>query len=168
MTINSAMIRGTLCFLALAAGTLTAGSLFADEPAPRKLGMTQENADGLRRVLDDAYPKLVTVIDRWSNLPAQGRDFRGKTAAQDLRSDVLPTEERERIDRLRADADHQVVWAEIWTSSGHGRLDSAALNFAVKGAKYLPARDGGRAVPATMVYIVNFELGPSTETLHPR
>lgn len=51
-----------------------------------------------------------------------------------------------------------VDWAEVLISSGHWRLDEAALSFAVRGAIFRPAQRGGRPVPATTHYTHRFSI----------
>lgn len=49
------------------------------------------------------------------------------------------------------------AWAEIAISSGHWRLDEAALDWAVRGAAYVPARVGGEAVSMAFPLVVRFK-----------
>lgn len=128
--------RAAVMFVAVAIASIAmTGASRAAEAAPRQMSrpspMTRATADEQRRALDDGYPKLTAVIDRWTGLPHQPRDFRKTTAAADLRNYVLPAEVRERIAATRREADRQYAeqdWpgAILYYNETFGTADAVA------------------------------------------
>ena len=104
---NSLRTCGWLVSLWIAASPALVDAADTADTSARSPPMTQQTADGQRRVLDGTYPRFATTIERWADLPDQPTDFRRKTAATDLRQYVLPRETRQKIERMRRDADRQ-------------------------------------------------------------
>jgi protein TonB len=59
--------------------------------------------------------------------------------------------------RVTVDAEGSAAVVEVAASSGHDRLDRAALA-AVRRWRFAPARQGGKAIPGTVAVLVTFRL----------
>lgn len=59
--------------------------------------------------------------------------------------------------RVKVTADGRAASVEVVKSSGYSRLDNSAKK-AVENYRFSPARQGGRAIPFTYTFSINFKL----------